>query len=355
MNLNDRETASPQPPESERESSEAETARDPSAPDGAPAGTEQGSDLDLLARLFGESGAASRIEGHRAGFVALVGRPNAGKSTLLNAFIGEKIAIVSRKPQTTRHQILGILSRPEAQAIFIDTPGLHDPVHALGRSMVKAASAALAAADLVVWVIDVSRPPEPADLAIGRRLVDTAKPMLLALNKADRLPPDRLRERTEEWSDLPGASDWVLTIATTGHNLETLWWSIASRLPEGPPLYPEDEISDQSDRMVAAEIIREAALRFLSEEVPHGIAVTIEHWEERQDGLVKIAAKIIVERSSHKSIVIGRSGQTLKRIGIRARLEIETLLDRRVHLELFVAVRPGWRRDPNLVRDLGYS
>ncbi|MCB0217819.1 MAG: GTPase Era [Caldilineae bacterium] len=312
-------------------------------------------DLDLVAKLFGRPAPNAAPGRHRAGFVALVGRPNVGKSTLLNAYVGEKVAIVSPKPQTTRRQILGIRSEPEAQVVFVDTPGLHDPAHALGRAMVKSANAALAGADVALWIVDVSRRPDEADAAIGRLLRQTGRPTILVLNKADRLRPEDIESHSQAWQALAEADDWVMTIATKRHNLEALWQALLLRLPEGPPLYPEDQLTDQTDRMFVAELVREAALRYLSEEVPHGIEVIIEDWSQREDGLLEVAAKIFVERAGHKGIVIGRGGSMLKQIGRAARLEMERALDCRVHLELFVAVRAGWRRDSGELKRLGFE
>jgi GTP-binding protein Era len=297
----------------------------------------------------------SAPEGFRSGVIALVGQPNVGKSTLLNALVGEKVAIVSPKPQTTRRQVLGIATTEDAQMVFVDTPGLHTPEHDLGRYMVKVAQAAVPAADLAVWVVDVSRTPDDADRRIARTLHQAGRPLILAMNKTDRLPPERIRELTEAWLALAEPAEWVMTIANKGHNLELLRSAMLDRLPEGPLLYPDDQLSDQSPRMLACELVREAALYHLQQEIPHGIEVIIEDWIEREDGLINVAAKIFVERSGHKAIVIGKGGIMLKRIGTSARREMERLLEQRIFLELFVSVRPGWRRDPSDLRRLGFD
>lgn len=294
-------------------------------------------------------------EGFRSGVIALVGQANVGKSTLLNALVGEKVAIVSPKPQTTRRQVLGIATDEGAQMVFVDTPGLHTPEHELGRYMVKVAQAAVPAADIAVWVVDVSRAPEDADRRIARTLKQAGRPIILAMNKTDRLLPERIHELTESWIALAEPAEWVMTIANKGHNLELLRAAMLERLPEGPPLYPEDQLSDQSPRMLVCELIREAALYHLQQEIPHGIEVIIEDWIEREDGLINVAAKIFVERSGHKAIVIGRGGSMLKRIGTSARREMERLLEQRIFLELFVSVRPGWRRDPSDLMRLGFD
>ncbi len=303
-------------------------------------------------RIFGPSDVP---EGGRSGFVALVGRPNVGKSTLLNALVGEKVAIVSPKPQTTRRRILGIRSEGGSQLVFLDTPGLHDPAPGLGRSMVRAATAALPAADVVVWVVDASRLPDAEDRRIARLLSRAERPLILAMNKVDQLRPRDIEAHSRAWIELAEPEAWLMTIATEGHNLDRLWLEMLARAPQGPPLYPVDQVSDQSDRMLAAELVREAALRYLQQEVPHGLEVVIESWKTREDGLVEVAAKIFVERTAHKAIVIGRGGTMIRRIGSAARRELERAIDARVFLELFVTVKPGWRSDPAELRRLGYE
>jgi GTP-binding protein Era len=299
-------------------------------------------------------GAPGGAPGYRAGFVALVGRPNVGKSTLLNAMLGEKVAIVSPKPQTTRRRVLGIHSTDGAQAIFVDTPGLHQPSTALGTFMVREARAALPEADLVVWVVDASRPPADEDRRVAGLVRGGGRPVILVLNKSDLLAPDDVLGHTAAYADLVRGAEWLLTVARDGYNLDRLWGLIASRLPESPPLYPPDQLTDQTERAFAAELIREAALKHLQQEVPHGVEVVVEDWSEQPNGVLRLAAKLIVERAGHKAIVIGEGGQMLKRIGSSARRELERSLDRRVYLELFVSVKAGWRRDEAAVRRLGY-
>lgn len=315
----------------------------------------QSPDDDILERVFGPRDEAREGDGFRCGYVALVGRPNVGKSTLLNRLVGEKVAIVSPRPQTTRRRILGIRNTDQAQAVFVDTPGIHTPKHALGRSMVKAARAAIPDADLVVWVVDVSRPPSELDAGIADLIRRSGRPVILALNKSDRLAPEHIEAHTRAYVDLAGSEQWVLTIATRGHNLDALWALIVRMLPQGTMFFPPDQLTDQTDRMLAAELIREAALYALSEEVPHGIEVLIEEWARREDGLLRISAKLLVERERHKAIVIGEGGQMIKQIGSQARRQIEKLLETRVFLELFVAVRSDWRKQPSEVRRLGFE
>jgi GTPase len=291
----------------------------------------------------------------RSGFVALVGRANVGKSTLLNAFVGEKVAIVSPHPQTTRRRILGIRTTPTEQVIFVDTPGIHRPRTELGRYMVDVARRAIPDADVAVWVVDVSAPPTDVDRTIAGLLRQSARPIVVAMNKSDRLPPQHVLERTDAFRTLSGADAWTLTVATDGHNLDRLWAMIVEHLPEGPCYYPEDQLTDQTDRMLVAELVREAALRFLQQEVPHGVEVVVTGWQERSDGLLELAASIVVERASHKGIVIGRGGAMLGRIGTAARHEIERLLGRHIFLALEVHTRQGWRHNAGELRRLGFE
>ncbi len=294
---------------------------------------------------------------HRAGFVAAVGRPNVGKSTLMNAYLGQKIAIVSAKPQTTRQTQIGILTRPEAQIIFVDTPGMHTPKNALGKYMVEAASRALLDVDAILFIVDVSVPPGPSDEMLARTLAEKAadKPVVLALNKSDNLRPENVVAHSAAYSALVPSAPWMLISATRGDNLPQLLDLITRALPEGPALYDEDEITQTNLRDLAAEMIREAALNSLEEEVPHGLAVEVEEFQERLTGPNYIAATVYVERESHKPIVIGRGGQMLKQIGSQARQEIEKLLERPIYLELHVKVRKDWRKDEREVRRMGYT
>lgn len=316
-------------------------------------------DRELLDRLFGSGGADEDPgdETPRAGFVALIGQPNVGKSTLLNALVGEKVAIVSPRPQTTRRRALGIRTEGRSQAVFIDTPGLHRPVHELGKSMVRSARSGIRDADLLLWVVDASRQPDGADAVTAGRLKRAGRPVILVLNKADLLSPAALQERLAAYQAViePASVDWVLTVATKDGAVPALWAAIRRRLPAHAHLYDADQLTDQSDRQFTAELIREAALRHLQEEVPHGLEVLIEDWKTREDGLVQIGAKLILERPGHKAIVIGKGGQMLKAIGTSARREIERALEARVFLELFVTVKPQWRHSPVEVRRLGFD
>lgn len=295
--------------------------------------------------------------GHKSGFVAVIGKPNVGKSTLVNQLVGQKIAIVSPRPQTTRRRILGILTREDAQVIFVDTPGIHRPRHKLGEIMVATAKSAIPDTDLVLFVVDVSEPPNEEDRMIGELLRDgTAAPIILVLNKMDLLPADKVKPHTEAyWELVPNHRDWMMTIATEGVNLDKLLALILEALPEGPRYYPADYVTDQPEREIAAELIREQVLHLTRQEVPHAVAVVVEEFKERENGVVYIAANIFVEKSSQKGIIIGNRGQMLRQIGEAARREIERMVGGRVYLDLWVKVSKNWRRDERELRRLGYS
>jgi len=310
--------------------------------------------------------------GHRSGFVAVVGRPNVGKSTLMNRLVGQKVAIVSPKPQTTRSRILGILTLEDrdAQVIFVDTPGLHRPRHKLGRAMVATATRAIPDADVVLFMVDVSVMPTDEDRMIAGLIEEHARaPVILVLNKMDLLPAEKVKHYTElYWKLAPHCRDplpppvgkgrgggWMMTVATKGVNLDKLLAMIVAALPEGPRYYPGDQVTDQTEREVAAELIREQVLRHTRQEVPHAVAVVVEEFKERENGVVYVAANVFVERESQKSIIIGRRGQMLRQIGSAARGEIERMTGGRVYLDLWVKVRKGWRRDERELRRLGYD
>lgn len=295
-------------------------------------------------------------QGHRSGFVSIIGKPNVGKSTLMNAYLGQKVAIVSPKPQTTRHKIRGILTLPSAQIIFVDTPGIHNPLHKLGEYMVKTAISAILDADVVVFLVDVSQPPDEEDQLIAQTLKERCKsPIILAMNKMDLLPPDKVKPHTEAFLALGEYNDWILISAAKGDNLDKLRDMIVSYLPPGPRYYPEDQVADVDERFIAAELIREKALHFLHQEVPHSIAVVIDEFKDRSEELSYISATIFVEKESQKAIVIGKDGAMLKKIGQAARRELEALFGRKIYLELWVKVKKGWRKDEEELRRLGYK
>jgi GTP-binding protein Era len=301
-------------------------------------------------------------QGHKSGFVAVIGRPNVGKSTLVNRIVGQKVAIVSPKPQTTRSRILGILTRPDAQVIFVDTPGIHRPRHKLGQAMVTTATNAMPDADVVLFVVDVSSPPTDEDRMIGRLIQEQTGGkghsdvlIILVLNKMDLLPAEKVKFHTEAyWEVAPYHREWMMTTATQGVNLDKLLTLIVTTLPEGPRYYPGDQVTDQTEREIAAELIREQVLRYTRQEVPHAVAVSVEEFKERENDVIYIGANIFVEKDSQKGIIIGRKGRMLRQIGSAARREIERMTGGRIYLDLWVKVRRGWRRDERELRRLGY-
>ncbi len=293
---------------------------------------------------------------HRSGFVAVVGRPNVGKSTLMNALLGQKLAIVSPKPQTTRHRLLGILTLDDLQAIFIDTPGIHRPRHKLGEFMLAEALSALPDADLVLWVVDSSRLPNDEDRQVATAISRETLPVILVMNKIDITPPAVLAEHSRLYRELlPTVTAEIALSALTGQGLSAVVELLRHYLPPGPRYYPPDQITDVQERFLAAELIREKALLHLREEVPYAVAVDLEEFIERPGGVVYIAARLFVERPSQKGILIGHEGNMLKRIGSEARQEIEQMLGKRVYLDLRVVVKPKWRRNPAELRRLGYT
>lgn len=301
--------------------------------------------------------------GHRSGFVAVLGKPNVGKSTLMNAYLGDKIAIVSPKPQTTRNRLLGILTLKrergdpaDAQLIFVDTPGIHQPLHKLGEYMVETAVRAIPDADVVLFMVDASQPPSTEDREIAAILSEQCRaPILLVLNKIDVMPPDQVTAHVESYRVLGEFEDWFLISGLRGDNLDHLLEATIARLPLGPCYFPEEQITDQEVRFMAAELVREQALRHLRQEIPYSVAVVIDQFKERSEDLTYISANLFVERETQKAILLGQGGQMIKRIGSDARSEIEHLLGTRVYLELWVKVKKRWRKDEQELRRLGYS
>lgn len=291
---------------------------------------------------------------HKSGFVAVVGKPNVGKSTLVNAYVGAKVAIVSPKPQTTRRIIRGILTRPDAQIIFVDTPGIHRPQHRLGKAMVEAASGVLSEVDVVIFLVDGSRMPDQDDKRIGEMLeAKCHAPVLLALNKMDRLKPENIESVTEAFWAITKHDDWMRISATRKDNIDKLLDQVVTRLPQGPELYPSDQVTDQNLQVMASELIREQVLIETRQEIPHSVAVAIDAWEDRNEEMTHIGATIYVERDSQKGIVIGAGGAMLKKIGQAARIEIEQWVGHKVYLELWVKVWDKWRDSGNRLRELG--
>jgi GTP-binding protein Era len=293
--------------------------------------------------------------GHRCGFAAIVGRPNVGKSTLLNALLGSKISIVSPKPQTTRHRILGILTRPAAQVIFVDTPGLHAGGHrAMNRHMNRAALASLQDADVNVFVVEALRWTDE-DQRVLDELVKQNRPIILVLNKADKVfPKERLLPFIEELGRRANFAEIVPLSALKGSNIEQLPTTIAGYLPESPPHFPQDQLTDRSDEFQAAEIVREKLTLRLRQELPYGLTVIIEQFKD-EDGRLLVNAVIWVERSGQKAIVIGNGGEQLKEVGRAARLEMNERFKRPVHLELWVKVKENWSDNETALRQLGYE
>jgi len=290
---------------------------------------------------------------HKSGFVAILGRPNAGKSTLLNRFVGQKVAIVTSKPQTTRNRIQGIVTRPEGQIVFVDTPGLHDPDSALGRQMMHEVAAAVEGIELLLLVVDASSTQRHADQMLLEKAQRFQGKTILAVNKIDGLPKPKLLPLIDAYQKAFEFAAIVPISALKGNGCEELVEEILRALPEGEPHFPEDQVTDQPERFLAAEIVREKAIEAMYHELPYALAVMVEQFEETPK-LVRIQATMHVERDTQKKILIGHKGEMLKKIGTEARKELEELLGAKVFLGLFVKVVPGWREDPRRVRELDW-
>ena len=288
----------------------------------------------------------------KSGFVSIVGRPNSGKSTLLNYLVGEKVSIVTDKPQTTRHLVRGIVTKPAGQIVFLDTPGIHKPVHRMNERMMKAARNAMADVDLILLIVDVSAAFGRGDEFTLELLKPIAAKKFLLLNKIDLVEKKKLLPMIDRYSKAGNFEEIIPISALTGENLEIAVEQIFKHLPEGPMFYPADQISDQQERAIAAEMIREKLIVSTEEEMPYSTAVVIDKFEE-DEKLHRIYASIFVERDSQKAIVIGKAGQRLKQIGIEARQELEAFFGRKVFLELHVKVKKHWRDDEETLRSLG--
>jgi GTP-binding protein Era len=295
-------------------------------------------------------------DSYHSGYVAIMGHSNVGKSTLLNALLKQKIAPVSPRPQTTRKNQLGILSLEDAQIIFVDTPGVHQPRHKLGEKMNIASESVLADCDVILFMVDITSQPTEEDqlLADKIRTVHKKVPVILVATKSDLVEETGIQRNLPLYQKILAVNNIVVISATRGDNLSELLTKITDNLPEGPPLYPADQITDMYERDLAGELIREACLNIVRDEVPHGITVRVDQYVERQKVGAYIEATIFVERQSHKGIVIGQGGVMLKKIGTRARQEIEAMSDRKVFLRLRVKVQKNWRNDEKLLRFLGY-
>jgi GTP-binding protein Era len=289
-----------------------------------------------------------------AGFVALVGRPNAGKSTLLNRLVGQKVAIVSDKPQTTRTRILGVRNDASGQMVFIDTPGIHRPLHRLNVRMVDVAVQSISQADVVCAVADATEAVGGGDQYLGALLARGSVPMVLALNKIDRVAKASLLPLIDQWSRLARFEEIVPVSALTGENEEALLGALARHLPQGEALYPADYLTDQPERAYVAEIVREKVLRHTRDELPFSSAVLVDRFEDANErGLMRLFCTILVERESQKPIVIGRGGAMIKRIGTESREELERFFGTKVFLDLRVKTRAGWREDPRMLDEIG--
>ena len=290
----------------------------------------------------------------KSGFVSIVGRPNVGKSTLLNAIIGEKIAIVSEKPQTTRTRIQGIYTCERGQVIYVDTPGIHKPKHLLGEYMVKVSARSLEEVDIIYYMTDVTRPFGGGESFILDQLKDARVPVFLLVNKVDLVSEQEVKDYIQIFNQQRSFSEVVSISAACGTNLQLLLDKTLDALPEGPLYYPEDDLTDQPIYLLIAELIREKALMLTHDEVPHSLAVEVEEFKKQSNGKVYLRAAIYMERDSQKGIVIGKKGQMLKTIGEQARQDIESLLDTAVYLDLWVKVKKNWRDNENILNQLGY-
>jgi len=296
------------------------------------------------------------MEKFKSGFVTLVGRPNVGKSTLMNCIIGQKIAITSNKPQTTRNRIQTVYTSERGQIIFLDTPGIHKAKNKLGEYMVKTAKNTFSEVDLVLWLVEASTFIGATEKHIAKMLEGIKTPIILVINKIDKVDKEIVFKSIQSYKDICNFSEIVPVSALKGDNKEELLNVIFDYLSSGPQFYDEDTITDQPERQIVAELVREKALRLLQDEIPHGIAVTIERMKDRKNSnIVDIDATIVCERESHKGIIIGKQGSMLKKIGTKARIEIENLLGTKVNLKLWVKVKKDWRDSDFLLKNYGYQ
>ena len=292
---------------------------------------------------------------HKSGFIAVIGRPNVGKSTLINTLIGQKIAIMSDKPQTTRNRILCILTQPDAQIVFLDTPGIHKPKHKLGEYMVRAAEGTLQEVDAILFVVDATEDMGAGEFYILERLQATKKPVVLVVNKLDLIEKERVLPIISRYTERYPFAGVVPISAKAETNLDALLTEVKKLLPEGPQYYPEDMVTDQPERLIVAELVREKVLQLTREEIPHAVAVDVDEMTTRANQDIYIRATIYVERDSQKGIVIGSRGKLLKDIGALARKDIETLLGAKVFLDLWVKVKKDWRNRDNVLKGFGFE
>jgi len=293
------------------------------------------------------------LKDFRSGYVSIIGRPNVGKSTLLNSILGEKVAIVTTKPQTTRNRIIGIKTLPNAQIIFIDTPGIHKPRHKLGEAMVKTALEALNEVDIILFMVE-PHSPEKEDLSVIEMLKKVRSPVFLLINKIDTIKKIDLLPLIDHFKNLYSFQEIIPLSALKQDGMSMLMKRIYDSMPSGPKYYSDEFITDQLERFMVSEIIRERVMEMTEEEVPYSIAVEITEWKEKEDGLIVISGNIYVEREGQKGIIIGKRGAMLKSIGSAARIDIERLLNTKVFLELWVKVKKDWRNNKTTLRELGY-
>ncbi len=292
---------------------------------------------------------------YKSGFVSVIGRPNVGKSTLLNSVTGQKIAIMSDKPQTTRNTIRGVITNEECQLVLIDTPGIHKPKTKLGEYMVNVASETIKEVDLVLFLVEANVQPGAQDINIIQQLKQVKTPVFLILNKVDLINKEKLLAIIDSYNKLMDFKSIIPISALKNDGIDIIIKEALNYIPEGPQFFSEDMLTDQPEKVIAAEMIREKVLLNLDDEVPHGVGVEVTSFKERNDGLINIQATIYCEKSSHKGIIIGKQGTMLKKIGSAARYEIERLLDTKVFLELWVKVKPDWRNSDNMLKTLGYK
>jgi GTP-binding protein Era len=297
---------------------------------------------------------AAASKNFKSGFVAIIGRPNVGKSTLMNQVIGQKIAIMSDKPQTTRNKIHGVYTTEHSQIVFLDTPGIHKPQSKLGDYMMKTAESSLREVDAILFLIDVVEGIGGGDRFIIENLKKVTTPVILVMNKIDQVQPEALLPIITKYKDLYDFAEIVPVSAIKGNNVNTLLEQVMKYLPEGPQYYPADQVTDHPEQFVCAELIREKILHLTREEIPHSIAVGIEDMKVEENGVVHISAVIYVERDSQKGIIIGKKGALLKEVGQKARYDIEALLGSKTFLELWVKVKKDWRNQDRVLRDLGF-
>ena len=295
------------------------------------------------------------METTKSGFVTLVGRPNVGKSTLMNHLIGQKIAITSNKPQTTRNRIHTVYTDERGQIVFVDTPGIHQAKNKLGEFMVNAAMKTFSEVDVILWLVEPSNYIGAGDQNIAKELKRVKCPVILIINKTDTVPKEKIGAVIKAYRELMDFTDVIAVSALRSVNMDQVIDAIMRCLPYGPMFYDEDTVTDQPMRQICAEMVREKALRLLADEIPHGIAVTIEKMTERDDGLFDIEANIVCERETHKQIIIGKGGSMIKKIGSTARFDMEKMLEARVNLKLWVKVRKEWRDNELYLKNYGYT